>query len=75
MLFAFAEIAVVSAKKVRLCDGTPGLGLPWPLELTEDPHGIPLLFRLALCWSDSSGALSGAALAEEFAVWIGTCCF
>lgn len=70
--FAFAEIAVVSAKKVRLRQMAPNdRGAAAALELADDPNdflstvqiGITLVGILA-------GALSGAALAEEFAVWL-----
>ena len=71
-LFAFAEIAVVSAKKVRLRQmAQQERGAAAALELADDPNdflstvqiGITLVGILA-------GAISGAALAEEFAAWL-----
>lgn len=71
-LFAFAEIAVVSAKKVRLQQlGKENPGALVALELAEEPTdflstvqvGITLIGILA-------GALSGATLAEEVALWL-----
>ncbi len=71
-LFAFAEIAVVSAKKVRLRQmAQQNRGAAAALQLADDPNdflstvqiGITLVGILA-------GALSGAALAEEFAFWL-----
>ncbi len=71
-LFAFSEIAIVSAKKVRLqqlAKKRPGAAVA--LELAEDPTnflstvqvGITLIGILA-------GALSGATLATNVAIWL-----
>jgi putative hemolysin len=71
-VFAFSEIAIVSAKKVRLqqlAKKRPGAAVA--LELAEDPTsflstvqvGITLIGILA-------GALSGATLAENGAIWL-----
>ncbi len=71
-LFAFAEIAVVSAKKVRLQQlAKENAGAMVALELAKEPTdflstvqvGITLIGILA-------GALSGATLAEEVALWL-----
>ncbi|MEZ4622574.1 MAG: hemolysin family protein [Caldilineaceae bacterium] len=72
-LFAFSEIAVVSAKKVRLQQMVKAhKGAQVAIELAENPTNFLSTVQVGITLIGIfAGALSGATLAEEVAVWLG----